>query len=191
MAKGIFDDVLNNVGEPYTGGGKGFELGTHEVIIGTVEAKSKDTQKAKDCAIIEVVVFDEADNDKKANCTLWFHTEGAAKMSVTKILGLVVHNVGEDKKDKVRELGKNLFGSVSDITKARDLACELMQNKLVGKKAFLVAEPQGNYPTTSYGDLWHYAAEPQGNKDDSVLAGAKDITKEVSKDELPDFGDDL
>jgi hypothetical protein len=56
---GMFDEVLDNVGEPYSGGGKGFEYGTHEVLIGTVEAKSKDTKKATDCAIIEVVVFDE------------------------------------------------------------------------------------------------------------------------------------
>lgn len=169
----LFDDVIDNVGKPYSGGGKGFEYGTHEVIIGTVEAKSKKTKKADDCAIIEVIVFDEADNDKKANCTLWFHTDGAAKMSVTKVLGMLVHNVGEEKKEAVRELGKKLFGSIDDSVKARDVAAKLMQDKLVGKKAYLVAEPQGKYNTTSYGDLWHYAAEPQGEPVNEAQAVAK------------------
>lgn len=71
---GLFDDVLDKVGEPYTGG-KGFEYGTHEVVIGTAEAKQKNTKKADDCAVIEIVVFAEDDNDKTATCTLWFHTE--------------------------------------------------------------------------------------------------------------------
>lgn len=181
----MFDQVLDNVGKEYQGG-KGFEYGTHEVVIGTVEAKSKDTKKAKDCAIIEVIVFDEADNEKSANCTLWFHTDGAAKMSVTKVLGLLVHKVGEDKKDKVRELGKQLFASVNDPTKARDIAAKLMGDKLIGAKAYLVAEPQGKYLTTSYGDLWHYAAEPQGSGDDKVdLSQAGD----VKADDIPEFGD--
>lgn len=182
---GIFDDILANVGEPYTGG-KGFEYGTHEVIIGTAEAKSKDTQKAKNCAIIEVVVFDETDNDKKANCTLWFHTEGAARMSVKKVLGIMVHNVGEEKKDRVRELGKQLFGGISDLTKSRDIAVKLINEKLLTKKAYLVAEPQNGYNTTSYGDLWHYPAEPQSKKQE--ILGGEDVTEEVAGD-LPDFGD--
>lgn len=162
---GLFDDVLDNVGEPFRGG-NGFEYGTHEVVIGTAEAKAKDTKKQKGAEIIEVVVFDEANNDKSAICTLWFHTDGAAKMSVTKILGMLVHSVGEEKKDAVRELGKKLFGSIDDTVKARDVAAKLMNDKLIGKKAYLVAEPRGNYSTTSYGDLWHYPAEPQGEKDE-------------------------
>lgn len=194
---GIFDDVLDNVGEPYKGGGKGFEYGTHEVIIGTVEAKSKDTKKGKDNAIIEVVVFSEADNDKTATCTLWFHTEGAAKMSVTKVLGLLVHKVGEEKKDAVRELGKKLFAAIDDPLKARDVATKLMQDKLIGAKAYLVAEPQGKYNTTSYGDLWHYAAEPQSADERADRAataeavGGEDITNTEDAGKIPDFGDDL
>lgn len=187
---GLFDDVLDKVGEPYSGG-KGFEYGTHEVVIGTVEAKQKNTKKAKDCAIIEVIVFDEKDQDKTANCTLWFHTEGAAKMSVTKVLGMLVHNVGEDKKDKVRELGKKLFGSIDDPVVARDVAAKLMNDKLVGKKAYLVAEPQGKYKTTAYGDLWHYAAEPQDKPAPAYateVVGGEDITEEAG-DEVPDFDD--
>jgi hypothetical protein len=187
---GLFDEVLDNVGEPYSGGGKGFEYGTHEVLIGTVEAKSKDTKKATDCAIIEVVVFDEKDEDRTATCTLWFHTEGAAKMSVTKVLGMIVHNVGEEKKDAVRELGKKLFGSIDDPIKARDIAAKLMGDKLLTKKAFLVAEPQGKYKTTSYGDLWHYAAEPQTKPVEVAVAlDGEDITDTEEADNIPDFDD--
>lgn len=189
---GMFDDVIDKIGEPFQGG-KGFKYGTHEVVIGTAEAKSKDTKKAKDCAVIEVVVFDEADNDKTATCTLWFHTEGAAKMSVAKVLGILVHNVGEEKKDKVRELGKKLFASVNDISKARDVAAKLMADKLIGKKAYLVAEPNGDYKTTSYGDLWHYPAEPRvqdgvGEAEDLPLDG-EDITNTSEGEDVPDFDD--
>lgn len=190
---GMFDEVLDKVGEPYKGG-KGFEYGTHEVLIGTVEAKAKDTQKVKGAEIIEVVVFDEKDQDKTATCTLWFHTEGAAKMSVTKILGLLVHNVGEDKKEKVRELGKKLFGSIDDPVEARNVAAKLLNDRLLTKKAYLVAEPQGKYSTTSYGDLWHYAAEPQSDPIDEAQAAAKTVggavADEATSEDLPDFDND-
>lgn len=186
---GLFDEVLNNVGEPYKGGGKGFEYGTHEVVIGTAEAKAKDTKNTKGAAIIEVVVFDETDNEKSATCTLWFHTDGAAKMSVTKILGMLVHNVGEEKKDAVRELGKKLFGSIDDPLKARDVAAKLMQDKLLTKKAYLVAEPQGKYSTTAYGDLWHYPAEPQGEPANDAQAAAKAtggaLADDITIEDLP------
>lgn len=188
---GMFDEVLNNVGKEYHGG-KGFEYGTHEVVIGTVEAKQKDTKSAKDCAIIEVIVFDEADNDKQANCTLWFHTEGAAKMSVTKVLGLIVHKVDEEKKDAVRELGKRLFGDINHPVKARDVAAKLMRDKLIGAKGFLVAEPNGKYKTTSYGDLWHYPATPQSDPQDEAQAVAKEVGGSVLEDTtiVPKFGED-
>lgn len=190
---GLFDDVLDKVGEPYSGG-KGFEYGTHEVVIGAAEAKQKKTKKADDCAVIEVVVFDENDNDKTATCTLWFHTDGAAKMSVTKVLGLLVHKVSKEKKDAVRELGKKLFGSINDLVKARDVANKLINDKLLGAKGYLVAKPQGNYSTTSYGDLWHYPAEPQGARDD-VEAAAKIVGGAVVEDagDIPKFDgeDDL
>lgn len=189
MGKSLFDDVIDNVGEPYKGG-KGFEYGTHEVIIGEAAAK----QDAKGREIIEVIVFDEADNDKKANCTLWFHSDGGAKMGVTKVLGLLVHKVGDEKKDAVRELGKKLFASIDDITKSRDIAVKLMNDKLLGAKAYLVAEPRGKYPTTMYGDLWHYAAEPQSAKedgDDKTPLDGEDITDSVAPEDMPDFGEDL
>lgn len=183
---GLFDEVLDNVGKPYSGG-KGFEYGTHEVVIGTVEPKAKDTKTTTGAAIIEVVVFDEADQDKKATCTLWFHTDGAAKMSVTKVLGMLVHNVGEEKKDAVRELGKKLFGSIDESIKARDVAAKLMTDKLIGKKAYLVAEPNGKYTTTSYGDLWHYAATPQGEPANDAQAAAQATGGAVADDlEIPE-----
>lgn len=187
---GLFDEVLDNVGKEYQGG-KGFEYGTHEVIIGTVEAKQKDTKKAKDCAIIEVIVFDESDNEKQANCTLWFHTDGAAKMSVIKVLGLIVHKVAEEKKDAVRTLGRKLFGNIDDPKQARDVAAKLMNDKLLGAKGFLVAEPNGKYTTTSYGDLWHYPAEPQSDPADEAQAAAKavggSVADDISADEIPKF----
>lgn len=192
MAKGMFDEVLENVGEPFKGGGKGFEYGTHEVVIGEANAVEKKTKNDPKAPVIEVVVFDEADNDKKATCTLYFHTEGGAKMSVAKVLGILVHNVGEKKKDTVRELGRKMFGSIDDPVKARDVAVKLLTEKMIGKKAYLVAEPQGKYKTTSYGDIWHYPAEPQSEPVDEAQAAAKatgGAVADVSEDELPDFGD--
>lgn len=187
---GMFDDIIENAGEPF-GGGKGFEYGTHEVIIGTVTAKQKKTEANPKAEIIEVVVFDEQDNDKTATCTLYFHTEGGAKMSVAKVLGIMVHNVGEEKKDAVRELGKKLFGQVDDPTKARDIAAKLMNDKMINKKAYLVAKPNKNYKTTSYGDLWHYPAVPQGETNDKAQAAAQEVGGSVvDTDDLPDeFGD--
>ena len=186
---GMFDDVLKNVGEEYKGG-KGFEYGAHEVVIGSVEGKTKNTRNNPEAAVIEIVVFDEEDNDKTATCTLYFHTEGGAKMSVTKVLGIMVHNVGEEKKDAVRQLGTKLFANIDDPAKARDVALKLIQDKMIGKKAYLVAEPNGNYKTTSYGDIWHYAAVPQGDPQDEAQEVAKDVGgKVVEDDSIADFED--
>ena len=194
---GMFDDVLDKVGEPYSGGaGKGFEYGTHEVIIGEVNPTEKKTKANDHSEVIEVTVFDEKDNDKTALCTLYFHTEGGAKMSVTKVLGLLVHKVSEDKKDSVRALGKKLFGSIDDPTKARDVAAKLMTEKLVGEKGFLFVDPQGKYKTSSYGDLWHYAYEDP-NADDRAEAaekvaeatGGENITGTEEAESIPDFDD--
>jgi hypothetical protein len=55
-----------------------------------------------------------------------------------------------------------------------------------------VAEPQGKYKTTSYGDLWHYPAEPQSEPEDEAQAAAKatgGAVADVSDEEMPDFGD--
>lgn len=185
---GLFDEVLENVGEPYKGG-KGFEYGTHEVLIMLAEAKNKDTKKAKDCAVVEVTVAGKEDKEREATATLWFHTEGAAKMSVTKVLGLLVHKVSEDKKEAVRTLGKKLFGSIDDPAKARDVAAKLINDKLIGAEGFAVAEPNGKYKTTMYVDLWHYPAEPS-DADEQLPLGDEDITDEVKPEDLPDFDED-
>lgn len=189
---GMFDDVLDKVGEPYTGG-KGFEYGTHEVVIGSVASVEKKTKNDPKAAVIEVTVFDDADNERTATCTLYFHTEGGAKMSVTKLLGIMVHNVGEEKKEAVRNLGKKLFASIDDPTQARDVAAKLMNDKMIGKKAYLVAEPNGKYKTTSYGDLWHYEAEPE-SADERVDVGGgvtgEDITGTAEADNIPEFDED-
>lgn len=187
---GMFDDVLENVGQPYKGGGKGFEYGTHKVTIGTIEPGQKKTKNNAQAEVIVVTVFDPADAERTAETTLYFHTEGGAKMSVTKVLGMLVHNVGEEKKDKVRELGKKLFGEINDPTVARDVAAKLMAEKLTGKEAFLVAEPNGKYKTTSYGDIWHYESSPQGDApvEESILDGATNVSKEKA-DDIPDFDD--
>lgn len=189
---GMFDDVLDKVGEPYAGG-KGFEYGTHEVVIGSVASVEKNVKNNPKAPVIEVTVFDETDNDKSATCTLYFHTEGGAKMSVTKLLGIMVHNVGEEKKEAVRNLGKKLFASIDDITEARNVAAKLMNDKMIGKKAYLVAEPNGRYKTTSYGDLWHYAAEPESadtRAGADVPLGGEDITGTADADNLPTFDED-
>lgn len=179
----FLDEILDNVGKPFNQS-KGFERGTHEVIIGEVEATKKDTAKMKDAPIVRVTVFDEKDNDKSAICTLYFHTEGGAKMSVAKVLGLLVHSVGEEKKDAVRDLGKKVFGSVSTPAEARDLAAKVLNDKLIGKKGYLVADPQGNYQTTSYGDLWHYPYELAGETKPAVDLSTAET---VPLDELPNF----
>lgn len=188
---GMFDDVLDNVGEPYKGG-KGFEYGTHEVIIGEAKAVEKKTKNNPKAEVIEVVVFDEKDNDKTATCTLYFHTDGGAKMAVTKILGILVHNVGEEKKEKVRTLGKKLFASIDKPSEARDVALKLITEKMYGKKAYLVAEPRGDYKTTAYGDIWHYPAEPQeaATVAEAVVEGGEDITGTEEAKNVPDFDED-
>jgi hypothetical protein len=192
---GMFDDVLEKVGEPYSGAsGKGFEYGTHKVRIGTVTPTQKKTKANDASEVIEVEVFDPADNDRTAKATLYFHTEGGAKMSVTKVLGLLVHKVDESKKDSVRALGKKLFGAIDNPTDARDAAAKLMQEKLVGEEAFLFVDPQGKYKTSSYGDLWHYeyedpnADERTDREADAAIEG-EDITGTKEAESIPDFDD--
>lgn len=183
----FLEDTLDNVGKPFS---KGFTRGTHEVLIGEAEATTKDTKKQKDAPVIIVTVFDETDNDKTAKATLWFHSEGGAKMSVAKVLGILVHNVGDEKKDDVRELGKKLFGSAETPEKAREIAIKLITDKLIGKKAYAVADPQNDkYTTTSYVDLWHYPAKVQ-SQSQTELAG-EDITDKVNPEDLPDFSSEV
>lgn len=173
----LFDDILNNLDKDRSSAGQGFERGTHEVVIGLAEAKTD----AKGRDIIKVTVMDKDDNDKTAEATLWFHSEGGVKMSVDKVLRLIIHNVSEDKKPKVRELGEKIFGSMTDFTKAREAALQLINEKLIGKEGYLVINPSGNYSTSRYGDLWYYPAEPQKSEAATKLGG-----EDVSVDDLPD-----
>lgn len=198
---GMFDEVLNNVGEPYKGAGKGFEYGTHDVIIGMVEPQIKKTKNDPEAEVIVVTVYDPKDQERTAEATLYFHTEGGARMSVTKILGLMVHNVGEDKKERVRELGKKYFGQIENSHDAREAAVKLMVEKFTGTKdkdgykAFLFVDPQGKYKTSSYGDIWHYAYEDPNADDreekiaaEDPLAGATPVSDEEAAD-IPNFDD--
>lgn len=197
---GMFDEVLENVGEPYKGGSKGFEYGTHKVIVGMIEPTKRKLKSGVEADVIEVESYDPNDQDKVGKSTLYFHTEGGAQMSVTKILGIMVHNVGEEKKDKVRELGKKLFANITDLEKARDVAAQLMMDKFMGDakkpgyEAYFFANPTGKYKTTNYGDLWHYEyvdpdADDKANAaSDDPLAGATPLSEEEQAD-MPDFDD--
>lgn len=192
---GMFDEVLENVGEPYKGGGKGFEYGTHKVKIMLAEPQQKKTKNDPKAEVIVVSVCDEKDEDRTAEATLYFHTEGGAKMSVTKVLGLLVHKSGEEKKDAVRALGKKLFEQITDPTVARDVAAKLINEKLIGEEAFLFVDPQGNYNTSSYGDLWHYEYEDP-NADDraekkeaaDMVANGEPLSDEEAEN-VPNFDD--
>jgi hypothetical protein len=186
---GMFDEVIDNAGEAFKGG-KGFEHGTHDVIIMEAKAVTKSVKNDPKAAVIEVIVAGAEDESKLATCTLYFHTEGGAKMSVGKVLGLIVHKVSAEKKDAVRNLGKKLFGSIEDPTEARDVAVKLINDKLIGEKAFLVAEPSGKYKTTSYGDLWHYPAEPETEPNEQAIIEGEDITNTKEAEAIPDFNDD-
>lgn len=190
---GMFDDVLANVGEPYKGGGKGFEYGTHKVKILLAEPQQKKTKNDPNAEVIVVSVATEADPDNTGEATLYFHTEGGARMSITKVLGLLVHKVGEEKKDSVRALGKKLFEQIDNPTEARDVAAKLINEKLIDQEAFFFVDPQGKYKTSSYGDIWHYPYEDPNADDRADKAG--DIQEDIKNGEpvpaedIPNFDD--
>jgi hypothetical protein len=187
---GMFDDVLNNVGEEYKGGSKGFEYGTHKVKILLAEPQQKKTKNDPNAEVIVVSVAKPEDPDNVAEATLYFHTEGGARMSVTKVLGLLVHKVGEEKKESVRNLGKKLFEQIDNPTEARDVAAKLINEKLIDQEGFAFADPQGKYKTTSYVDLWHYPYEDP-NADDRADAAADSAVdgEELDGDELKEATD--
>lgn len=174
---GMFDDIVNNLDKERTGG-QGFEYGTHTVKIMLAEANTD----AKGRDIIRVTVCDEKDEEKTAEATLWFHSEGGAKMSVDKVLRLIIHNVDEEKKAKVKQLGEQLFSKLTDLGKARDAALQLINEKLIGKEGYLAVSPSGKYSTSKYGDLWYYPAAPQGapqdTKNDTTTPADVDIPDE-------------
>jgi methylthioribose-1-phosphate isomerase len=188
---GLFTDVINNIGEPYTGGGKGFEYGTHKVKILMAEAIQKKTQKDPNADAINVTVCDPMDETIIGEAILWFHTEGAAKMAVTKVLGLLVHSRGEEKKEAIREKGKQLFGHIESLVASRDIALKLMCETLVGAEAFFFANPKPEYKTSRYGDLWHYHYEDPNAKDrmDKMAQDLISDSTPVSTDIIPNFDD--
>ena len=144
----FLEDVLNNVGKPM--GANGFTAGAHTVHIGMVEG----TKDSKDRDIIKVTVIGE--NDEEGEATLWLHTEGGSKMAVTKVLGILVHNVAEDKKATISEFGKRVFASVKTPADTKDGLLKILNEKLIGKEAYIFAEPKDGYKTSKYVDIWHY-----------------------------------
>lgn len=166
---GMFDDIISNVDKERTAS-KGFEYGTHTVSIALAEAKT-DTKGRE---VIKVTVIDPKDEEKTAEATLWFHSEGGAKMSVDKVLRLLIHNVSEDKKPMVKALGEKTFSTITDLSKARDAALRIINEKLIGKEAYAVADPQGNYATTKYVDIWYYEAAPQNSMKEAKKAESDD-----------------
>lgn len=173
---GLFDDIISNVDKEHVAG-KGFEFGTHVVKIGLAEAKTD----SKNRDVIKVTVFDPEDEERSAEATLWFHSEGGAKMSVDKVLRLIIHNVDEDKKPKVKALGEKLFSKINDLGKARETALTLINEKLIGKEGYLAVNPSGKYTTSKYGDLWYYPAAPQGAQLDII-----EDAEPVDINDLPD-----
>jgi hypothetical protein len=150
---GFLDETLDNIGKPM--GAAGFTPGAHTVKIGLAEAgiSGKDA-KGNDREVIKVIVIGE--NDEEGEATLWLHTEGGAKMAVTKVLGILVHNVKEDKKATISDFGKRVFANVQTPADTKDHLLKILNEKLIGKEAFIYAEPQEKYDTTKYVDLWHY-----------------------------------
>lgn len=143
------EGVLDTVGEPVNMS-QGFTPGAHTVHIGMAEA----TKDSKDRDIIKVIVIGE--NDEEGEATLWLHTEGGAKMAVTKVLGILVHNTAEEKKATISDFGKRVFAGVKEPEDVKEGLMRILNEKLVGKEAFIFAEPQEKYDTTKYVDLWHY-----------------------------------
>jgi hypothetical protein len=145
---GFLDETLENVGKPM--GAAGFSPGAHTVKIGMAEG-GKDS---KDRDIIKVTVIGE--NDEEGEATLWLHTEGGAKMAVTKVLGILVHNVKEDKKATISDFGKRVFANVKTPSDTKEDLLKILNEKLIGKEAYAFAEPRDGYKTTKYVDIWHY-----------------------------------
>jgi hypothetical protein len=66
-----------------------------------------------------------------------------------------VHNQPEDKKAQISDFGKRVFAGKSPI-ESKNGVLKILNEKLIGKEAFIYAEPQEKYNTTKYVDLWHY-----------------------------------
>ena len=131
----------------------GFTPGAHTVRIGLAEA----TKDSKDRDIIKVTVIGE--NEEEGEATLWLHSPGGSKMAIIKVLGILVHNVKEDKKATISDFGKRVFAGVKEPKDVKDGLLKILTEKLMGKEAYIYAEPQEKYDTTKYVDLWHYSQD--------------------------------
>lgn len=172
---GYLDEVFDKIGSYENN--TGFKRGTWPVKILLAE----DEQDAKDREIIKVSV--EGANGELGEATLWMHSEGGAKMAVSKVGGLIIHNSAEDKKDSIRENMKKLFAKASelnDLKLTKKILMKIISDKLIGKEGFVVADPQGKYSTTKYVDLWHYEYQLEKNQD---IADAEADNKTDSDEE--------
>ena len=166
---GYLDDVFDKIGSYENN--KGFARGTWPVKILLAE----DEQDSKDREIIKVSV--EGANGELGEATLWMHSEGGAKMAVSKIGGAIIHNSPEDKKDSIRESMKKLFAKASelnDLNLTKKILMKIIAEKLIGKEGFAVADPRGKYSTTKYVDFWHY---PFVLEDDNEVVDKKPADK--------------
>jgi hypothetical protein len=142
-------EALEQTGKTPTGS-KGFTPGAHTVVIGMAEG----TKDSKDRDIIRVIVIGE--NEEEGEATLWLHSPGGAKMAVIKVLGILVHNAAEVKKPTISEFGKRVFAGIKTPEGTKEGLLKILNEKLIGKEAFIFAEPRDGYATSKYVDLWHY-----------------------------------
>jgi hypothetical protein len=164
------------------GGAQGFAPGAHTVHIGLAEA----TKDSKDRDIIKVIVLGE--NDEEGEATLWLHTEGGAKMAVTKVLGILVHNTAEEKKATISDFGKRVFAGVKEPAEVKEGLIRILNEKLIGKEAYIYAEPQEKYDTTKYVDLWHYDQSKRTPAEPTTYGGI-DIVEDVDAGNDDPFAD--
>ncbi len=176
---GFLDETLENVGKTPSGS-VGFTPGAHSVTIGMAEG-AKDS---KDREIIKVTVIGQ--NQEEGEATLWLHTEGGAKMAVTKVLGILVHNVADDKKATISDFGKRVFANVKEPADTKDHLLKILNEKLIGKEAFIFAEPRDNYATTKYVDIWHYDQSKRKPADDATEQVIATVGGEKTDEPVPD-----
>jgi hypothetical protein len=159
------DEALEQTGKTPTGG-SGFTEGAHTVKIGLAEATTTKTKEVEKADIIKVTVL--GDNGEEGEATLWLHSPGGAKMAIIKVLGILVHNQPEDKKAQISEFGKKVFANVKTPAETKEGLLKILNEKLIGKEAFIFAEPQDKYNTTKYVDLWHFDQSNRVPKDAEV-----------------------
>ena len=110
-------------------------------------------------------------------------------MAVTKVLGILVHNVAEDKKATISEFGKRVFANIKTPADTKVGLLKILNEKLIGKEAFIFAEPKDDYKTSKYVDLWHYDQinhVPKGAEVDHDNIIDNVDGKELDPSELPD-----